>query len=281
MASCENTIACERARPLDQANSKTCVLHAIANAVAEACMDHNLDLKLDELVGGLKQLHFVDIVGNRVEDLNGAGLKKMTDFNTRNLYDIQIRIRTQTPEEVLTSLQVQEMGIKFVMVYQDNAIRAPHCVYVKEFAVALGKPHFVCINSWGPNNDILLKEVGQVSTLYEVAVTYELSKSRMSSSNETFTYHVQLPPPCVYPTTPNRLHFDSVQSSPAWTPSFNSSYSSSPTFTESNSWINMGRDSMDLETGQAPAEVPDPMRWPEDFTSRRASDCPSISGIFI
>ena len=58
MSSCENPIPCERARPLDQANSRTCVLHAIANAVADACMDQNLDLKLDELVGALKQLDF-------------------------------------------------------------------------------------------------------------------------------------------------------------------------------------------------------------------------------
>ena len=57
--SCESTVACERARPLDQANSRTCVLHAIANAVADACMDQNLDMKLDELVGALKQLDFV------------------------------------------------------------------------------------------------------------------------------------------------------------------------------------------------------------------------------
>ena len=91
MASCENTIACERARPLDQANSKTCVLHAIANAVAEACMDRNLDLKLDELVGGLKQLHFVDVEGNRVEDFNGAGLKKMTDFNTEVFHLMKLK----------------------------------------------------------------------------------------------------------------------------------------------------------------------------------------------
>ena len=189
MASCESTIACERARPLDQGNSKTCVLHAIANASVEACMDQNLDLKLDELVGGLKQLDFIDIEGNRVEDFDGAGLKKMSDARTRHLFDIRIQIRTRTPEEVLRSLQVQEKGIKFVLVFQDPA-SAPHCVYVKELAVTLSKVHYVCINSWGANNDILLKEVGQVSTLYEVTVTYEQSLSSRNSSNEPFTYYV-------------------------------------------------------------------------------------------
>ena len=77
--SCESTILCERARPLDQANSRCCVLHAVANASVEACMDQNLDLKLDELVGALKQNTVVDIEGNRVEDFDGATLKKMTD----------------------------------------------------------------------------------------------------------------------------------------------------------------------------------------------------------
>ena len=59
--SCENTVLCERARATDHANSRCCVLHVIANAVVEACMDQNLDLKLDELVRGFKQLQFVDI----------------------------------------------------------------------------------------------------------------------------------------------------------------------------------------------------------------------------
>ena len=60
----------------------------------------------------------------------------MTDFNTRNLYDIQIQIRTRTPEEVLRSLQVLEKGIKFVLGYQDP-FSEPHCVYVKELAMTL------------------------------------------------------------------------------------------------------------------------------------------------
>ena len=107
MALRENTFACERARPLDQANSKTCVLHAIANAVVEACMDVNLDFKLDEMVGGLKQLDFIDIEGNRVEDFNGVTLKKMTDLNTRNFYDIQIQIMMRTTEEAVQGLGLQ------------------------------------------------------------------------------------------------------------------------------------------------------------------------------
>ena len=123
-------------------------------------MDQNLDLKLDELVGGLKQLDFVDIEGNRVEDFDGATLKKLTDSNTKNLFDLEIQIRIRTPEEGLESLRLQEKGIKFVLGYQDP-ISEPHCVYVKELTIALGFWHYVCINSWGPLNDILLKRVDQ------------------------------------------------------------------------------------------------------------------------
>ena len=108
----------------------------------------------------------------------------MTDFNTRNLYDIQIQIRTRTPEEVLRSLQVLEKGIKFVLGYQDP-FSEPHCVYVKELAMTLkGTLHYVCINSWGPVNDILLKEVGRDGNghgLYQVIVTYEQSNSTRSA----------------------------------------------------------------------------------------------------
>ena len=81
---------------------------------------------------GLKQLDVVDIEGNRVEDFDGATLKKMTDLNTKNLFDIQIQIRKRSPKEVLKTLQVQERG-KFVLGYKDP-ISEPHCVYVKELA---------------------------------------------------------------------------------------------------------------------------------------------------
>ena len=275
--SSNSAVACERARPLDQANSRTCVLHAIANAVVETCMDQNLDLKLDELVGAMKQFDFVDIQGNRVEDFDQAVVKRLNDWNTRNLYDIQIQIRTGNPEELLKRLQNKE--IKCVLVYQ-SPLSEPHCVYVKELANALGTLHYVCINSWGPINDILLKEVGQVSTLYEVTVTYEQSKSGRSpmcssnSSNQPFTNYVQQPPLSVHPPTRDHMHFDSVQSSPVWTPSFNSSYSSSPTLTASTSWINMRQDSKDLETGQqAPADVTlwqEDDEWPSDLTPPRS-----------
>merc|ERR1712130_197164 len=261
----------------DQANSKTCVLHAIANASVEACMDLNLDLKLDELVGGLKQLELVDIEGNRVEDFNGATLKKLTDFNSRNFYDIHIKIRTQTPEEVQRSLTVQDTGIKFVLVYQDNPTSEPHCVYVKELATFLGKLRYVCINSWGSYNDILLKEVGQVSTLqcsalYEVTVTYEQSKSpRMQESRSTSSEPLLAHYSVLDPPTRNQQNIDSGSSSPIW--SFNSSYSSSPSFTGSNGWISMGRDSMDL--------APDNPWLHEDSIPQNGSDCPRISGFYI
>ena len=79
-----NLIPCERARPTDQANSKTCVMHAIGNAIVEALMDFGLDMKLDEVLGGMKQLPFVDIEGNRVEDFNRSRVKMLTDKNSRD-----------------------------------------------------------------------------------------------------------------------------------------------------------------------------------------------------
>ena len=168
--------------------------------------------------------------------------------------------------EVLNSLQAEEKGIKFVLGYQDPTSE-PHCVYVKELAMALGKLHFVCINSWGPVNDILLKEVEKDSNeLYEVMVTYEQSTSRRrsqtsssssSSHNGPLTYH--------YP-------FDCGSNSSIWTSSFNSSFSTSP---ESPSWSDMGEDGM--ETGhQAFEEVFDVDDW-RNLTPERGNEAVLVS----
>ena len=57
-------------------------MHAIGNAIVEALMDLVLDMKLDEVLGGMKQLPFVDIEGNRVEDFNRSRVKMLTDKNS-------------------------------------------------------------------------------------------------------------------------------------------------------------------------------------------------------
>ena len=250
-------------------------------------MDQDLDLKLDELVGGLKQLNFVDIEGNRVEDFDGATIKKMTDYNsrnnTRNLFDLRIQVRTRTPEEALRGLGLQNK-MKCVLVYKDDPVSEPHCVFVKDLVEVCGNLRFLCINSWGPKQDFLLQKIE--NTLYEVNITFEESKStRMSSSSSTSSAPFHYSGPLTYfsvlnPPTHDRPNIDSGSNSPIWTPSFNSSYCSSPSFTNTNGWISMGRDSMDLETGeQDPADVPDDLLW--DLTSQRGSDYPTFSGIYI
>ena len=223
----------------------------------------------------MKQINVVDIEGNRVEDFDGATLKKMTDSNTKNLFDIQIRIRKRSPMEVLNSLQAEEKGIKFVLGYQDPTSE-PHCVYVKELAMALGKLHFVCINSWGPVNDILLKEVEKDSNeLYEVMVTYEQSTSRRRSQtssissfhNEPLTHHHPF-----RPTARESMNFDCGSNSSIWTSSFNSSFSTSP---ESPSWSDMGEDGM--ETGhETSEEVFDADEW-RNLTPERGNEAVLVS----
>ena len=42
----------ERARPLDQADSGTCSMYAVANASVQNSMDAGYDFNLDEIVGG-------------------------------------------------------------------------------------------------------------------------------------------------------------------------------------------------------------------------------------
>ena len=220
-----------------QANSKTCTLHPIANSVVEACMDIRVDLNLDQLVGAMKQLHFVDIEGNMVEDFNGAQVKKMTDMNSKNPLDIQIQISMPTEEEVLRRLQ--NKSIKCVLVYRDPSTAEPHCVYVDGLTVALEKERYICINSWGvANNDVFLREVNLDNTLFEVTVTVTESRSERSTF---FAYFAQLPPPNL-----GHLHLDSAQSSessPVWIPSSSSSpfppSPGSPSWSEPDSW-NMG-----------------------------------------
>ena len=83
----------ERARPLDQGDFGTCTLHAVANASVEKCMDFGLDFNLDEMVGGFKQLNFIDIVeGNDVHEFDQAVIKRMADKRTKKLYDVTLHI---------------------------------------------------------------------------------------------------------------------------------------------------------------------------------------------
>ena len=215
-------------------------MHAIGNAIVEVLMDFGLDMKLDEVLGGMKQPPFVDIEGNRVEDFNWSRVKMLTDKNSRDPYDIQIHVCERAQEEVQKRLQ--DRAIKAVAVYREDSLRQPHCVYIDGLAWALGKLNYVLINSWGAHNSKFLLGPQEVDATFEVAVTYSRSISQsmtLARAMAMETYNL-LPAPSPWPsTTHDRLNFNSSSNSPVGTPSFNS-YSSSPTFWDSDSWMDKG-----------------------------------------
>ena len=166
----------QRARPLDQANSDTCTLHAVANATVEKLMDINIDVNLDELVGGLKQLSFVNMVeGNHVEDFDRAVVKGVTDLNTKDLYDVKLRILQCRMIHNSFLKRIQNQEAKCVLVYSQGSPEDPdpdyHSVFIRDLTKILGKLHFVCINSWGKENAIVCREVDRPSNIvFEVGV---------------------------------------------------------------------------------------------------------------
>ena len=129
----EKMIPKERARPLDQGDSGTCSLYAVANATVEKLMDFDIDIKLDEIVGGLKQLDFIDIVeGNNVMEFDQAVIRRMTDKNTKKLCDVTLRItECRVKKDLLRKIQNKEM--KCVLVYRlSEPDSEPHCVFINE-----------------------------------------------------------------------------------------------------------------------------------------------------
>ena len=181
----------------------------------------------------MKQLPFVDIEGNRVEDFNRSRVKMLTDKNSGDPYDIQIHVCERAQQEVQKRLQ--DKTIKAVAVYREDSLRQPHCVYIDGLAWALGKLNYVLINSWGAHNSKFLLGPQEVDATYEVAVTYSRSISQsmtLARAMAMETYNL-LPAPSPWPSTTHDHHnFNSSSNSPVGTPSFNS-YSSSPTFSDS------------------------------------------------
>ena len=63
-------------------------------------MDEGKDFNLDEVIGSLKQLDFVDEkYGNFVHEFDAAKLKRITDNGTGTPYDVMITI---TPHDLLS-----------------------------------------------------------------------------------------------------------------------------------------------------------------------------------
>ena len=165
----------ERARPLDQADSGTCSLHAVANATVEKLMDSNIDVKLDEIVGGFKQLDFIDVVeGNDVMEFDQAVIRRMTDKNTKKLYDVTLRItECRVKKDLLKKIQSKE--VKCVLVYHQR--EDPHCVFINELKMVNDKIQYGCINSWGEDRDVLVKVDRPNNQVFEVNVTWQQSQS--------------------------------------------------------------------------------------------------------
>ena len=167
----------------------------------------------------------------------------LTDKNSRDPYDLQIHVCERAQEEVQKRLQ--DKTIKAVAVYREDPFRQPHCVYIDGLAwtglaPALGELNYVLINSWGAHNSKFLPGPREVDVTYEVAVTYTRSRSPLAiETNNVLSSFSSWPRKRKRPTTPDHLYFNSASNSPVRTPSFNS-YSSSPTFWDSDSWMNKG-----------------------------------------
>ena len=173
----------ERARPLDQGDFGTCTLHAVANASVEKCMDFGLDFNLDEMVGGFKQLNFIDIVeGNDVHEFDKAVIKRMADKNTKKLYDVTLHIISHCNVEEDLLRKIQNKEVKCVLVYDqqhgESGYAEPHCVFIDELDTSRERPQFVCINSWGKDNyPKVVQEVYRPNNkVFEVTVTWQESR---------------------------------------------------------------------------------------------------------
>lgn len=183
----------ERARTLDQANSELCTLHAVVNATGEKLMDNNIDVKLDELIGGMKQLEFVDVEnGNNVEEFDATVVRRMTDQNTGDLYDVNIDIGEHSINKSLLR-KIEDKTAKCVLVYSQGGQDDPdpddfHCVFISKVITELGKLQFVCINSWGECREIVINKVDRPhNRVFEVVVDITKSESPRTNSKTTKT----------------------------------------------------------------------------------------------
>ena len=177
----------ERARPLDQGLSETCTLHAIANATVESLTEREIDVKLDEVLGALKQAEYVDVYkGNRAEEFDGAVLKRLTNKKTGKSVDVTLTVakfKDLRKSELFAQLQE---SIKFVLVYNLNRPTDPevawHCVYIHKYDTICGKKKFVCYNSWGDEEENPVVDVDKPGNVVYGVVT-ESEESRHSSSS--------------------------------------------------------------------------------------------------
>ena len=179
----------ERARPLDQGLAETCTLHAIANATVESLTTKNIDVKLDEVLGALKQAEYVDIhEGNKVEDFNGAVMKRMTDKETGMAVDVELTVGKYTDLQRHELFNELQRNIKFVLTYNTNKVEESgrHCVYIHKWDKICGKKKFVCVNSWGTEEENPVVDVDQPGNIVYGVVAHgkESRHSPATGSNE-------------------------------------------------------------------------------------------------
>ena len=179
----------ERARPLDQGLSETCTLHAIANATVESLTKMEIDVKLDEVLGALKQAEYVDIhEGNQPEDFDGAHIKRLTNKNTGRSVDVTLTVGKFTElknTELFTQLQ---KSIKYVLVYnlnRPNEEVSLHCVYIHKHDTICGKEKFICFNSWGDREENPVVDVERPgNVVYGVVTRAEDSRASSTSTSK-------------------------------------------------------------------------------------------------
>lgn len=179
----------ERARPLDQGLSETCTLHAIANATVESLTERDIDVKLDEVLGALKQAEYVNVYeGNKVEEFHGAVMKRLTNKKTGKSVDVKLTVAKCNELRKNEDFAQNQHSIKFVLVYNLNRPNDPeaawHCVYIHKYDTIRGKKKLVCFNSWGEEEENPVVDVDRPgNVVYGVVTQCEESRpSRCSSS---------------------------------------------------------------------------------------------------
>ena len=179
----------ERARPVDQGEAGICSSFAVGNAIADTAMDEGKDFNLDEVIGALKQLDFVNEKdGNYVQEFDGATLKRITDSRTGMTYDVMIEIVPHDAKNTEVLRQIRDKRMKCVLAYDSHG-GGRHSVFIDGLIKIRGIENFVCINSWGswdPNPNI---EVGQEGNeIFEVKASY----TRLDCGDEDADYSVEV-----------------------------------------------------------------------------------------
>ena len=176
----------ERARPLDQGLSETCTLHAIANATVESLTARDIDVKLDEVLGALKQAEYVNVYeGNKPEEFDGAVMKRLTDKKTGKSVDVKLTVGKCNDLRKNELFEQLQQSIKFVLVYNLNRPTDPevalHCVYIDKNITIRGKKKLVCFNSWGEEEENPVVDVDRPGNVVFGVVT-QCEESRPSRS---------------------------------------------------------------------------------------------------